>query len=149
QPGMRALFSQPSFDGTPVDIRFNPSRLIVDPELLVIENQFDLTALVDLAPDPAPTVDAFFVDQIKFCGFEEEPAANGSVFGCAQRRGHVFGEESGAAKFSPATLMGHELGHNLNLQHTLAEPGNLMNFLFPHGTMLSEEQVAIILQSPL
>lgn len=45
--------------------------------------------------------------------------------------------------------MGHELGHNLNLEHTFADPANLMNFLFPHGMMLTEEQVAIILQSPL
>ena len=56
QAGMSAIFSQPSFDGTPIDIRFNPPRLIVDPELLVINTQTQLTALIDLAPDPAPTV---------------------------------------------------------------------------------------------
>ena len=31
----------------------------------------------------------------------------------------------------------------------LADPDNLMNFLFPHGMMVTEEQVAIILQSSL
>jgi len=149
QTGMSAIFSQSSFDGTPIDIRFNPPQVIVDPELVDINSQADLTALVNLAPDPAPTVDAFFVDQINFCGFEDEPVINGSVNGCAQLPGHVFVEESDAAEISPATLMGHELGHNLDLQHTLADPENLMNFLFPHGMMLTEEQVAIILQSPL
>jgi len=68
--GMSAIFSQPSFDGTPVDIRFNPPRLIIDPELLVINTQTQLTALVDLAPDPAPVVDAFFVDQLNAGGFD-------------------------------------------------------------------------------
>jgi hypothetical protein len=149
QAGMSAIFSQPSFSDTPIDIRFNPPQVIVDPGLLDINNQAQLTALVDLAPDPAPTVDAFFVDQVNFCSFEDEPVINGSVNGCAQLPGHVFVEDSDAAELSPATLMGHELGHNLNLQHTFADPDNLMNFLFPHGTMLTEEQVAIILQSPL
>jgi len=148
QTGMSEIFSQSSFDATPIDIRFNPSQVIVDPELVDINSQADLTALVDLAPDPTPTVDAFFVDQINFCGFEDE-AINGVVFGCAQLPGHVFVEESDAAELSPATLMGHELGHNLDLQHTLADPDNLMNFLFPHGMMLTEEQVTTILQSPL
>jgi hypothetical protein len=149
QTGMSAIFSQPSFSDTPIGIRFNPPQVIVDPGLLDINNQAQLTALVDLAPDPAPTVDAFFVDQVNFCGFEDEPVINGSVNGCAQLPGHVFVEDSDAAELSPATLMGHELGHNLNLQHTLADPDNLMNFLFPHGMMLTEEQVAIILQSSL
>ncbi|MBV9678821.1 MAG: hypothetical protein JO185_20965 [Acidobacteriaceae bacterium] len=147
-PGMSALFSQSSFGATPVSIRFNPSRLIVAPELLVIKDQADLQALLDLAPDPAPTVDAFFVDQLDTCGFPE-PALNGIVFGCAQLPGHVFVEESEAAALSPATLMGHELGHNLNLPHDLFSSLNLMSPFFPHGTELTEEQVAIILQSPL
>jgi hypothetical protein len=87
QAGMSAIFSQPSFDGTPIDIRFNPPRLIVDPELLVINTQTQLTALIDLAPDPAPTVDAFFVDQLNACGFEQEPTINGSFAGCAAAAG--------------------------------------------------------------
>lgn len=149
QAGMNAIFSQPSFDGTPIDIRFDPPKLIVDPGLLVINNLTQLTALVDLAPDPAPIVDAFFVDQLNTCGFEDEPTINGSFAGCAQLPGHVFVEGSDEAQLSPAPLMGHELGHNLNLQHTFADPGNLMNFLYPPGTMLTEEQVALLMESPL
>jgi hypothetical protein len=149
QAGMNDIFSQPSFDGTPVDIRFNSPEVIVDPDLLVINNLNQLTTLVDLAPDPAPTVDAFFVDQINVCGFEEEPTINGSFAGCAQLPGHVFVEASDFAEQSPATLMGHELGHNLNLEHVPLDPTNLMDFFFPHGTGLTEEQVSTIFQSPL
>jgi|SRR5271167_4552544 len=105
QAGMSAIFSQPSFDGTPIDIRFNPPRLIGDPELLVINTQTQLTALVDLAPDPAPTVDAFFVDQLNTCGFEQEPTINEAFAGCAQLPGHVFVEASDYAELSPALLM--------------------------------------------
>ena len=123
--------------------------MIVDPELLDINSQAQLTALVDLAPDPAPIVDAFFVDQLNACGFEQEPMINGSFAGCAQLPGHVFVEASDYAALSPAPLMGHELGHNLNLQHDFFDLNNLMTYLFPPGTALTEDQVAIILESPL
>src|SRR6516225_9946378 len=58
--GMNSI-SQSSFDGTPIEIRFNPSITIVDSNLLDIDDPGDLAALVALAPDPAPVVDAFFV----------------------------------------------------------------------------------------
>ena len=51
--------------------------------------------------------------------------------------------------WTPATLMGHELGHNLNLQHVPLNPGNLMSFFFPHGAELTDNQVTTILESPL
>ncbi|HEU0154717.1 MAG TPA: hypothetical protein VFQ82_01510 [Stellaceae bacterium] len=146
--GIDAIFSQPSFDGTPIAIRFNPPQTIVDPDLLVIKTQADLMALLALAPDPAPTVDAFFVDQIDACGFPE-PGIGGLVHGCAQLPGHVFVEESDSAAMTPATLMGHELGHNLDLQHDFFDGANLMGPLYPHGPGLTEDQVAIILESPL
>ena len=147
-PEMEAIFSQASFDSTPINIRFNAPRFIVAPELLDIKNQADLKALYHLAPDPAPTVDAFFVNQIDACGFPE-PTTTGILAGCAQLPGHVFVEESEAAELSPATLMGHELGHNLNLQHDFFSSANLMAPFFPHGTTLADEQVATILQSQL
>src|SRR5271163_1167041 len=138
--GMNAIFSQSSFDGTPIDIRFNPARTIVDSNLLNIDSAANLAALVDLAPDPAPVVDAFFVDQIGVCGFEQEPVINGSFAGCAQLPGHVFVEDSEDAVLSTAPLMGHELGHNLNLQHNLFSPEDLMWPLFPPGTLLTEQE---------
>src|SRR5262249_1180840 len=142
-------FSQSSFDGTPIDIRFNAPREIVAPELLDINTPAQLTALVDLAPDPAPTADAFFVDQLNVCGFEDEPMVSGSFAGCAQLPGHVFVEASDFAALSAAPLMGHELGHNLNLQHDFFDINNLMAPFFPPGTMLTEDQVATIPESPL
>ena len=45
--------------------------------------------------------------------------------------------------------MGHELGHNLNLQHDLFSSAYLMWPLFPPGTTLTEDEVATILQSHL
>ena len=146
--GINAIFSQPSFDGTPIDIEFLPTTTIVAPNLLVIKDLADLTALVDLAPSPSPIVDAYFVDQVDACGFPEA-SAGGAFYGCAQLPGHVLVEESNAAAMDPATLMGHELGHNLNLEHVPLAPDNLMSYFFPHGMDLTEEQVATILESPL
>lgn len=148
QPGMDAIFSQSSFDGTPVSIRFNPPREIVAPQLLDIKDITDLQALFALAPDPAPTVDAFFVDILDACG-SVEPTISGAFAGCAQLPGHIFVEASDFAEMTPAPLMGHELGHNLNLQHDLFSPTNLMAPFFPPGTELTEEQVASLLGSPL
>ena len=145
---MNAIYSQPSFDGTPLSIRFNPPQQIVAPELLVINSLADLQTLFNLAPDPAPTVDAFFVDELNACG-SVEPTINGALAGCAQLPGHIFVEDSSAAELSPAPLMGHELGHNLNLQHDFFSSLNLMYPLFPPGPDLTEDQVATILQSPL
>ena len=45
--------------------------------------------------------------------------------------------------------MGHELGHNLNLQHDFFSSANLMAPFYPPGTDLTQDQVAIILRSPL
>lgn len=146
---MTAIFSQASFDGTPIGIRFNPSREIVAPQLLNINTLADLQALYSLATDPAPAVTAFFVDQLNFCG-SAEPIITGLYAGCAQLPGHIFVEASDAAEIVPGPLMGHELGHNLNLQHELlGSSTNLMAPFFPPGPDVTEEQVANMLQSPL
>jgi hypothetical protein len=148
EAGMNALFSQPSFGNTPISIRFNPAKQIAAPELLVIDNLTELKALYDLATDPAPTVTAFFVDQLNVCGAVELDV-NGTWHGCAQLPGHLFVENFPSAQLEPAILMGHELGHTLNLGHEFASPSNLMSVFFPHGPDLMEEQVAKILLSPL
>jgi len=145
---MNALFSQPSFGNTPISIRFNPARQITAPELLVVDNLAELKALYDLATDPAPTVTAFFVDQLNVCGAAELDV-NGTWHGCAQLPGHLFVENFPSAQLEPAILMGHELGHTLNLEHEFASASNLMSVFFPHGPDLMEEQVAKILASPL
>jgi len=54
------------------------------------------------------------VDQLNACRTVESNV-NGAYYGCAQLPGHFFVEDFTAAELAPATLMGHELGHNLNL----------------------------------
>jgi len=146
EAGMNAIFSQASFGGTPISIRFNPSRQIVAPDLLVVDDLTELQALYALATDPAPTVVAFFVDQLDACG-NVEANTDGRYNGCAQLPGRFLVEDFHAAELFPSTLMAHEVGHNLNLQHI---PLGLMSFFLPHSPPdLFEDQVATILQSPL
>jgi len=140
--GINAIYSQPSFGNTPISIRFDPALQIVAPQLLVINTPADEQALLNLAPDPAPTVDAFFVDQINICGQTEI-----EHFGCAQLPGHILWENSTEAETHAAELMGHELGHNLGLLHFPL--GLMVNFLTFGGLDLFDFQVAQILQSPL
>jgi hypothetical protein len=103
--GMQATFSQSTFHGTHINIRFNPAKIIVAPELLGIKTTADLRTLYSLAPDPAPTVDAFFVDQLDACS-SVEPTINGLFAGCAQLPGHIFMEESDTAQLATAPLIG-------------------------------------------
>jgi hypothetical protein len=147
EAGINAIFSQPSFEDTPISIRFNPPRQIVAPELLVIDSLTKLQALYSLAPDPAPTVIAFFVDQLDVCT-TVEVNVNGAYNGCAQLPGRFFVEDFNAAELDPAELMGHELGHNLDLGHI---PLGLMAPMLGFGgpPELFDFQIAIILQSPL
>ena len=145
--GMNAIFSQASFDDTPISIRFNAPVQIVAPQLLVINTLADLQALYSLAPDPAPTVDAFFVDQLNACG-NVEPTISGHYNGCAQFPGNFLVEDSTVAEVFAAELMAHELGHNLDLGHY---PLGVMSPMlgFGGGFDLFDFQVATILQSPL
>jgi hypothetical protein len=146
EPGINEIYSQDSFGDTPISIRFNPSKQIVAPDLLVIDSPAKLQALYSLATDPAPTVVAFFVDKLTVCATVEVDAG-GTVPGCAQLPGRFLVEDFHFAEGNPDTLMGHELGHNLNLGHI---PLGLMSFFLPHSPSdLFEDQVATILQSPL
>ena len=149
EAGMNAIFSQPSFGDTPISIRFNAPRQIVAPELLVIDNIAELQALYNLATDPAPTVTAFFVDQINACDTVPDiSGGSGHYRGCAQLPGRFMVEDFHEAELEPAELMGHELGHATNLGHSSL---GLMTAIlgFGDGFSLDEDQVKIILQSPL
>lgn len=148
EAGINAIFSQASFGGTPIRIRFNPTQQIIAPDLLVVDTFAKLQALYSLATDPSPTVTAFFVDDLNACG-QPEPEVNGNLAGCALLPGNRLVVDAGMAELVPDKLLAHELGHNLNLQHDFFYGLNLMTPLYPHGPELSEDQVAVILHSPL
>ncbi|MDB5811873.1 MAG: sorting protein [Betaproteobacteria bacterium] len=145
-PSLTSIFSQTSFGNTPVDVIWlAPGAPIVSPALTSIDNQNELNTLFSLATDPAPIVDAFFVDAIGFCGL------TGDAIGCASQPGHELLVDSAfAAGPNGATDIAHELGHNLNLSHvgTLTSLGNLLNPSL-NSTVLTTDQVATILASPL
>jgi PEP-CTERM motif len=145
-PSLNSIYSQDSFGSTPIDIIWlAPGAPIVNPALTSIDNQSELNTLFSLGPDPAPVVDAFFVDAINFCG------GPGDAIGCGSQPGHeLFVNSTFAAGPFGASVLAHELGHNLDLSHvgTLSSRGNLMNPAV-NSTVLTTGQVATILSSPL
>ncbi len=119
EQGMDAVFSQASFGNTPVDIRFNTSEQIYNQNLLSIDTPTEWLQLLSLAPAASPTVDAFFVDAIHWCG------SYLTADGCGQ--GHVFAVVSSvAAGINGTELMSHELGHDLGLSDLSCNTTNLM-----------------------
>ena len=153
EAGMDAIFSQssfhvtdPPFQNTPIDIRFNPAVVINNPSLLNIDSDAKLQALFNLGPADPLTVDVFFVDEISFCA----GVINIAAIGCGQQPGHQFALESLSASGSLGDdLLAHELGHNLNLPHVDNATPNLMNPSLLGETTLTPEQVSIMLASPL
>lgn len=143
--GLDAIFSQSAFSTTPTDVRFNPTVTINDPGLLTINTEQQLDRLFALGGNNSPTVDVFFVDSINECGgVEAQP-----IIGCGQESGNKLTVESvPAAGSRGAALTGHELGHNLGLDHVISPP-NLMNSTLTGITTLTVDQVATILDSSL
>lgn len=146
QAELDAIYSQkPAFDDAPIDIRFNPSVTINDPALLTIDTEQQLEQLFALGGNNSPTVDMFFVDSINECGGEQAPP----IVGCGAEPGNKLVVESAFAAGSlGAALMGHELGHNLGLDHVTSSD-NLMYPILTGHTVLTESQVGTILGSPL
>jgi len=130
-PGaLTTIFSQSAFDGTPVQVRVNPTVTLNAPGLETINNEAQLNALFALGGN-GPTIDVFFVDgMINGCGGEPSPPA----IGCGEEPGNKIAVDSEfAANTGSATapgpgsiLIGHEMGHNLGLDH-IESTANLMN----------------------
>ena len=124
EAGMDAIFSQASFNGNTIDIRFNPTQTIFDSSLLEIDSAAEFTFLTSAMFGASPTVRMFFADSITQCG-----ASSGSFLGCGSLPGSVVVLNSGSvAGSNGAKTMSHELLHNLDLHHVLPDDGlNLMN----------------------
>lgn len=148
---MDTIFSQASFGGRNIDIRFNTPLSVIAPSLLSIDSDAEfsgsapsLSALAVQLQIPNSTVSVFFVDAITFCG-----APGTSIIGCGSNPGGLIALQSAAAaRANGAVLMAHELGHNLGLSH-LAGSVNLMNSSITSATFLSESQANTILGSRL
>jgi hypothetical protein len=144
ESGMDAIFSQAGFGSSTVDIRFNPTVTIADNDLLSIDTEADFDALFGLAT-ASPVVAIFYVDAISWCG-----NVNAGYIGCGSTPGNLIAVESSfAAGSNGANLLGHELGHNLGLDH-INNGNNLMNPTLIAGFgNLNAGQITQILASPL
>lgn len=122
--GMDTIFSQASFNGNTIDIRFGAAQTIFNTDLLNIDSVAEFNFLTSPAFGASPTVRMFFVDSITQCG-----PSSGSFLGCGSLPGSVAVLNSSfVAGASGAKTMSHELLHNLGLLHVLPDDGtNLMN----------------------
>lgn len=147
--GLQSIYQNP-LDGTAginIQIRYNPTQTIYNTSLLTID-EANANALAPYEVGGS-TVSAFFVDHINFCGI----ALNGIV-GCAGVPGTYLFLDAGFMATAPEapTAMGHELGHNLGLDHVEGEGTNLMNpGTYYDGTPapLTQEQISQIFLSDL
>ncbi len=148
QTAINDIFSQTSFGGFNIDIRFNDALSIVAPTLLDINddaefignNGSSLSSLANMLAVPNFTVAVFFVDKISHCG---GPGSN--IIGCGSNPGGLIALNSAAAAGSiGSVLFAHELAHNLGLEH-LTVSGNLMQASITGGTMLTTAQVGTFL----
>ena len=158
-PGaLTTIFSQSAFDGKPVQVRVNPTVTLNAPGLETINTEAQLNALFALGGN-GPAIDVFFVDAINECGGDLSP----QTIGCGEEPGNkiavesVFAANTGsaAAPGSGSILIGHEVGHNLGLDHIESTP-NLMNpelgssfALSTHVGSPPVNQIATILSSSL
>ena len=142
------IFSQTSFGGYDIDIRFNAPLSVVAPVVADLSsteefngnNDFSLSWLAGELQVPNFTVALFFVDTISFCG---GPGSN--IIGCGSRPGGLIALQSAAAAGNNGTvLFAHELGHNLGLTH-LSVSGNLMHPTITGASALNETQVGSFL----
>lgn len=161
QSDMNQIFSQPSFAGTPIDIRFQPTVTISNGSLLSIDNLAELSTLFALSPVPPPGINMFFVDAVNVCNI---PDPLPIIVGCADIGGNAMVVASNAAADTApvntigtvvtggAILNAHELAHNLGLSHTAectpSMPPNLMDCQLL-GAELTVGQVQTILASGL
>lgn len=140
-----AIFSQPSFGSTPIDIVLQPLVQLEAPELLNIDSvttQNQVLGGSDVVPYPG--LNLFFVDSISYCG-----GPGSGIVGCAGIGGNsLVVASSTAASVFGSELIAHEIGHTLGLGHFDSAP-NLMTAFLNNNTNLTTGQVASVLNSGL
>lgn len=162
---MDAIFAQPSFGASPVDIRFlSEIHLGGRPEFAVFDTATDdLRDYAALVTSPKNVAAMFFIDDFVNGGLPSLTV--GLAFVSApdgSRSENISAIDAGfvdAVPGSAAWLIAHELSHNLGLTHTSCGPSGFqtcgaMDLLSPlirpePGTLLWESEVATILNQPL
>ncbi len=140
EAGLDGVFSQASFNGNGIDIRFLPTVTFSNSDLLNITTEAGIDALFAFNDGSASNIiSMYFVDTLDFCS-SSIPA----IVGCATLGGNDIAVESVfAASGSGTELLAHEIGHSLNLDHVAGN--NLMAAAINGFTTLTEAQVATIL----
>lgn len=138
------IFSQPSFGSRPIDIRFSQPQEVVRPDLLSIDDLWELSALWGAMPRQPYAINLYFVDQLNYCA-----GYNPYTVGCARVRGRFSAVESWWAQGSVGSaLVAHELGHNLGLRHDVNSSARLMYPYLTGGVELTIPQAQVIHRSP-
>ncbi len=142
EAGLDSVFSQSSFGSNTIDIRFNPTVTIENANLLNIDSNNKLNTLFNSNSTASNIISIFYVDNLSACG-----SISPSFIGCADFPGNKIVVESSAAADGVfgTTLLGHEIGHNLNLDHV--NGNNLMNAFASASSNLTPAQVMAILTS--
>jgi hypothetical protein len=153
EAGMDAVFSQASFGGSNIDIRFGAVTQLVRPDLLDIQTDAKINTLFGLHAGGPKVVNFYFVDVVNACG-----GFNTAIVGCGEYPGNDFVVESSFVSqttISPGNdisfnvnVLAHELGHNLFLDHR-DSGNNLMNSYVSGFMNLNAAEVATIRLSPL
>lgn len=143
EPDITPIYSQASFGVNGITIEWLPVM-----EIHNLPTSGDLGIYGDAAPDKhSRIVDAFYLQAVG-CG----GPPSSYILGCGYVGGNVLSLDALFLASNPdlaGEVVAHELGHNLGLDH-VSTPGDLMRpSAAPDQTLLTTDQVAIILASPL